>query len=567
MAMVLCNPVAFSDAVLVVFWIAAVVASLLVDALVWGVTAFTLVTSLIALVPSTGVFLVFRNAQTHITSPALKRWFTALGYFTTLATRGAVIWSIRTIFDQPTSPFFPDMTVSVGVPAIISMGLAAAVEHRRNTHVDLTMKLLSERDELLHLSGKFEEKLAEAQHEMEMEVRRELEPVIEDVRSKISRITSQSDATRAIDSLSAAVSEVVRPMSHRLVNLELSVGRESKQNRSRPVLAVRGTRIDSTKMLDVHLLFTLEIFEALVFGPLLGVISSSIFGDVFTTLIAMALTLAIIKYWPQRFRNLTFVQGIAAWSALFVIGLVLPRTLLHFALPDLFGNPFLAAHLFNRYLLVVGFLVSNTLEQLEDRAEAELRNVNLQLQKTVANLRRELAIHRRNLSWLLHGPIQSALVSSAIKLQKSNLSTADAHKLNEDIAQAVSHIQGGYRRNNNFDEALMQLRGIWSRIVDIEVSVSDDARSRLELDQTLSGSLAQVLVEAVSNAKKHGQASHVSVEIEIDAADNLVCSIYNNGSTISENAQDGLGSTLFDELCLSWQRVNTENGVTLIATF
>jgi signal transduction histidine kinase len=168
---------------------------------------------------------------------------------------------------------------------------------------------------------------------------------------------------------------------------------------------------------------------------------------------------------------------------------------------------------------------------------------------------------------LLHGPIQSALVSSAIKLQNSNLSTADAHKLNEDIAQAVSHIQGGYKRNNNFDEALMQLRGIWSRIVDIEVSVSDDARSRLELDQTLSGSLAQVLVEAVSNAKKHGQASHVSVEIEIDAADNLVCSIYNNGLTISENAQDGLGSTLFDELCLFWQRVNTENGVTLIATF
>ena len=53
--------------------------------------------------------------------------------------------------------------------------------------------------------------------------------------------------------------------------------------------------------------------------------------------------------------------------------------------------------------------------------EERLIEVNEQIELAIARMRQEIWFTRRNLTWVLHGPVQSALVSATIRLESGTV--------------------------------------------------------------------------------------------------------------------------------------------------
>lgn len=565
---VLADRSAFSDTVLTLFWLSSMVTSLLVDTHVWGISGTTFLFGFLALLPATAFFRLAGKVQAALTSFHLRQITTVVGFFGTSAIRGMTISVLRTLGEEPRMTLFPNAAITVGFPIVISMGLAAAVEVRRKTHLEVASRLLNERDELLTLTGRFEEKLAEARRNTEREVRMQLDPVIADVRAQIQNVSTSKSTVGAIDALTRAISDVVRPMSSKLASAENSAEVERRLPLRTAGLGLRHAKLVGSRLVDIHLLFTLELAQALVFGPISGVTSASIPADVVSTAFATCLGILFIKTWPDKWKTVSFFHGILIWSLIFLVLVAIPRAIPHFLGIPGFDNPYLAAHLMDRFLLVVGFITSNALEQLEDAAEAELREVNSKLEHVVARLRRDLAVHRKHLSWLLHGPVQSALVSASIRLSSLSLAESGLRKINEEIESAVGQIEGGYSRHSDIQQALAQITGVWSHAIDFEIDIDERAYRTLDLDQGLASSVAEVLVEVVSNARRHGGATTMRIQLAYNSDDEtLYCEALNNGSSISHHDKPSIGFAMFDELCWSWSLKNEDPGVLFSATF
>jgi anti-sigma regulatory factor (Ser/Thr protein kinase) len=64
--------------------------------------------------------------------------------------------------------------------------------------------------------------------------------------------------------------------------------------------------------------------------------------------------------------------------------------------------------------------------------------------------------------------------------------------------------------------------------------------------------LNEILKEAVSNAVRHGDATAVDVQIVL-TQNEIELQVLNDGRPAISTSRKGLGSTMFDDLTISWQ--------------
>ena len=360
------------------------------------------------------------------------------------------------------------------------------------------------------------------------------------------------------------VSDLVRPMSHSLLVAETSAGLERKANTEQPQrVDLFRAKLDLTRIVNLPFLIALELFQAVVWGPLFKVVSASVVGDVALAASTGIGAGIIVTLWPQRWRQMSMLRATANLMAIYLAMSAFPRVALHFLAPEWFYNPFLPAHVIDRAGLILLFTVGGALAQIDGQARRELRRVNGELEVLVARLRRELGAHRKRLSWLLHGPIQSALVSAAIGLSRGD--RVDVAAFNARIDDAVAQIHSGYQRQRDLDQAIAQITGVWSDAMSFRVDIDDKIYPLLESQPSLSEAAAEVLTEATSNAFRHGAATEVEIALTATEHGRLMLRVRNNGRPVPSAPAPGIGSLLLDELCLHWQLRREEDFTVLSA--
>ena len=205
-------------------------------------------------------------------------------------------------------------------------------------------------------------------------------------------------------------------------------------------------------------------------------------------------------------------------------------------------------------------------ERYRHLAEQSLAEVNQQIELSNARMRQEIWFAQRNLTWVLHGPVQSALVSATIRLESgADLSVADRESLWSNIVRAYSLLKTSGPSIPDVSGFLTEIRTLWQDVCEVSFNDSNSMIEIISVDPVATSAVIEIVREAVGNAIRHGNATWVEVTI-LNRAMNLVgLVIVDNGSGVTASAVPGIGSQLFASLSYQWSRDSSPTGTTILA--
>ena len=440
------------------------------------------------------------------------------------------------------------ITMAIGVIMAASATLA-------RERAEVNSALLAEQSRLRRLAANADDELIRADVELREKARILLEPTIEGIRELISGEISEKAALRVSERINAAVNDVVRPVSHELACSPLFAREESMSDGSTPLRLLKG-RMDITQAIRPWWWFALS-WGALIPGPLiLGAQISIIAQWIAISLITVPLLLVVKAVWPRRYRNMLIPLGLGMLLILYSLTNLGIYFLASHAVPVIAGSETWATNSLTGSIIRIslGMLVSivATLDVHGRQLRANLIDTNSELEKLIARIKRETWQLHRSVSLAVHGTVQSALISTAMRLSaidRTPETVADARLRLEHALTAISADQG---EGVSLGLAIADLQGLWNPIVIITFEISPLAEQLLSQDIGLRRCTIEICREAVSNAIRHGHAKTVDFEVKLTGGlINLRAT--DDGEGVSSVALPGLGSEMLDDTCMRWQ--------------
>ena len=207
------------------------------------------------------------------------------------------------------------------------------------------------------------------------------------------------------------------------------------------------------------------------------------------------------------------------------------------------------------------FALLSAVEYNRRAVEQDFENLNLQIARETAIVEQQVWVAKKKWAYLVHGTVQGALTVAASRLQLADEhKPADIGRIVADLDKAARALSGEVEDALSLDPVLKEIKDTWDGVLDIEVSVSRQARPAIENPLT-TRCIAELVKELSGNAYRHGGATKLYVAIELDDNQDVLLSASNNGEGISAGSAFGLGSQLFDDLTMSWSRSQDEGGV------
>ena len=183
---------------------------------------------------------------------------------------------------------------------------------------------------------------------------------------------------------------------------------------------------------------------------------------------------------------------------------------------------------------------------------AELTSTIEKLQSTISLLSQKEWLSRRQVGYVMHGSLQSALNAAVLQLGAAKDPTPELiESVRGDIAGALARVGFDSGQSYSFEQAQQEISKIWAGTVETRWQIQPEAMEALRRNPATSECLAEVLREAVSNASKHGKATKVEIAVNIEDSV-LALQAKDNGSTSNTGKTQGLGTELLDDVCSSW---------------
>lgn len=367
------------------------------------------------------------------------------------------------------------------------------------------------------------------------------------------------------------IDDVIRPLSHAL-------GKQTGTTESEPVVTqaaipwrqvVRGTLTGNPYSLiafPVAIGLVVTTFLAMSFGFLGVAVTAVLF------LLALGLNALFRAFW----RALPVASPVGVRLVVFTLSLI-P----FFWLTVWFVNATTGFDLAVSTVRLVswGVIVLATwwVAALTSSVFRQLKGTNRELGAALAQLKTELATlngadHRlrRNISRVLHGPVQEA-VSSSLRRLHSDPSLIDdpetLHTLRERIESALGTLDVDAKTPVDLIGELEDLREVWEGSVTIETTLASHTREVLDRHPEATHLVLELIREACHNAIKHGDARHIRIHVSVDRDTRLVAlTVSNDGALPPADARPGMGSALFDDLTVSWQTYVGADGFAVAGT-
>ena len=401
--------------------------------------------------------------------------------------------------------------------------------------------------------------VAQQQAELLAKAQEILIPVVEQLR----RGLKSQDVSKLAPRLRDTIEDVVRPLSHE-IGRATSATEAALENASKG-FAVRSrgrfpTKISVGQMVVPSLTtfgsasVTLTVPAAVTNGqPQI----TAVIGVLLCWLLTRVAQKGLRNWWVSPIAASFAVASVMAIVTL-VTGFVLDT--LGLGLSSVTLMQYLTMLLF---LALLGFAMQIARTQRHD-AEVQMAKVLGELSVLTAQLRQELWLNRRRVASVIHGPIQSALYASAIRLSQEQVkSAAYLEAIESDIVGALKKLET-IEEQESFDEVLNQIKTMWDGVVELNLPpLNTDWADRVRANSVATACFTSVIRESVSNAAKHGKASKVWVEVAQVDEHILELKITNDGVPLDSSVVPGFGSSILDEVSLGWRLYNTDRGTTL----
>ena len=187
------------------------------------------------------------------------------------------------------------------------------------------------------------------------------------------------------------------------------------------------------------------------------------------------------------------------------------------------------------------------IQTARSRNEAILNN----LEHSQNLLSQRLWIAKRNWSYLVHGRVQAHLLAARVLSKQGKLEDKDLPELLKHLDEVIKILKRPPKPDADLLRELKDLEETWRGIAVFEFEFSSEAKLELAKSPTLRFATNEILREATSNAVKHSNATHITIELTVESGELKVC-VTNNGSKPVKSKHKSLGSQMLDELTTNW---------------
>ena len=440
------------------------------------------------------------------------------------------------------------LLVQAGFIAVLAMLVSAFERHR-----SMAGALETQRVQLAAVNESLLARIDETESVVVSQVRRLIDPLIRQIDGLVSRIDVEprEDSASVRDAIRGLVDDELRPLSHRLATAESAAPTEGWAEAVRPVAVPLPERKAIRELLNpawtavlVSLLAASQVLrdprggETVVFPVVTGVLMWAVLRG---------LGILTTRWAPRLWLGVILASLMTALGALVTITV---QRALHLPVPRFVG---LGAVVMGALLgaLMAGYMaVTDRREATEEQLRASIDEL------TVASsaLRQRAFLARRQLSLVIHGSVQSALHAAALRLAAHPEPTPQLiESIHQDIVRALAKLDDPLTATQLVVDTLGELTDLWRDTCKVGWTMSHRTVRSLAESTTCAVGVAEIAREAVSNAVRHGRATHVAIAIVAEGG-NVVVTIEDDGSGLDPSRVAGLGSRMFDELCVSWSR-------------
>jgi signal transduction histidine kinase len=217
-------------------------------------------------------------------------------------------------------------------------------------------------------------------------------------------------------------------------------------------------------------------------------------------------------------------------------------------------------------MFTVFFALAGSATKQAAHATERLSETTAELAWEVARLSEEYRHARVSLARALHGKVQAGMMSSLMRLRQAIRDEDDALEelvahTREELGSLISSLEvsesGGPASLNIL---IADLTDTWEGIASCTITADSHTRELLESDPVVMTALGELIPELAFNAVKHGGATAVDCELELQDERTLRMVCADNGSRPSDSGRVGLGTKLLDECASSWHRTNDAKG-------
>jgi len=482
--------------------------------------------------------------------PRPRPWVAIGGFAVAAVTRGAVLsWLLDTtgFVSEPMYAYrIASSLQSIGVMlVIVAVVVSAMREHTR----------------ALESLAAVQTDLEETQARIVAEVSERSDEALDRVKSRLVEemtVLESAEGHESVAELQRLASDVVRPMSHDLA--AVLAQRESDPSPAQPRVTWRQVAGQMAEGAPLRPVPTAALMALFLITPSLGPLGAR--GLVLAVVLAASILLLSWLANALLGRLLPRLKPTAAVLATVLAGVVvgfLSAGSLTFLIPDpdLARLFFLAGGIFVSVVALVIATVSAVLRE-QRVSERELADHTKQLRRAVVRLRQVQWFQGKALSRALHGPVQSAVTSAALRLDSAVRSGGSADALlpsvRAELRSVIDVLDADGFSSVSLDDALERVVGTWSGLCDVDVVMDDVAHQVLASDSVLASTVIDLLTEAVSNAVRHGEASQVAVRLAVSAGGLLELWVRDDGRREVEESPAGMGTRVLEDCTLEWSR-------------
>ncbi|MFM7029974.1 MAG: sensor histidine kinase, partial [Micrococcales bacterium] len=368
------------------------------------------------------------------------------------------------------------------------------------------------------------------------------------LRREVDRHLGSAEAAVA-SGLKDHVAEVVRPLSQELMN-QMPEWTPPASTASKPL---------ARQILSSTLDLEWKVYPLLT-SSLGALVSLSAFIQFIGVRQYPVLVLAIFANWVgYHFGNIIYksIQRGRSWrvrAVQFVLLFTvfnLPSSLIAVgALAE--GIPpitlWLRALLLSFALALAGLLisVSRALQRALVLDAVKLEELNRELKWLAARTSSLMWERQRDLSRILHGPVQSALAAAAIRLDLAKDDPAQVSKIVDEsrssIIAAINEITDGERENLDITKGFARVIEGWDGVSQVVVGLSNGLETRINADPSCARIVFDIVQEAVANSARHGEAKNVVVTIAEAGDKRVSIEVRDDGKGMGESLKPGLGT-------------------------
>lgn len=518
-----------------------------------------LIAFLVGQVAMAPVFILAGRWVPRVTSDMGRAWATVFALAASAVSRALALGACTYAMGITSSIEFDYRIVSsvvIFAYLIIAAGLVAVDVEHRNVLADLRQR----RGELRSIDAALEERAAEVDAELAQAISERLQPTLGRLDEALESLARGHDRGGSLARLTSILDNEVRPLSHEV----------AAQADAPAVTLLRGPRT-----IDRRSDWTARVQLGMVIRPLAG--ASLLFLFFLSQVVRLmdmgehrrTALLWIVAYFilVLLVRKAVWHVRLPAWLAMLTAGAVFSLALCGiWAGATLSGHPWLSSAWIAAIIgeAFVGFVSAGwtVMEMRRREAQRILVDTIAQLEVSTSLLRQRVWFTTRRLGLVLHGSLQSALLSAVMRISAGEVDDAAIADMKARIKQVVAGLPGLGQGAASVPEVVAHVTEVWAGVCDITCEVADDLEDALLLAPISREAVAEVITEGVQNAVRHGGATRVQLSLHLDGPC-MHLTLRDNGRESS--GIDGLGSRLLNEVCVSWKRVAEDEGTSLSA--